>query len=159
MSTYFALLESKKVAHKCKFVKQKAAELDIYPVYLPPYSPQLNPIEYIWIKYKKRLSLVFVKNYADNYNSVVVQGRFNGWHARHSDWSAGSFGIHRGARRTVACGGDLIDFNSQMSPTILNGSCLLQLFALLKKLLVIEHGTIYIFFTYAPSWTYLTKTE
>ena len=49
-------------AHKSKLVKQKAAELDIYLVYLPPYSPQLNPIEYIWKSIKRVLSLVFVKN-------------------------------------------------------------------------------------------------
>ena len=49
-------------SHKSKLVRQKAAELDIYLVYLPPYSPQLNPIEYIWKSIKRRLSLVFVKN-------------------------------------------------------------------------------------------------
>ncbi len=49
-------------AYKSKFVKQKADELDIYLVYLLPYSPQLNPIEYIWKSIKRVFSLAFVRN-------------------------------------------------------------------------------------------------
>jgi len=49
-------------AHKSKLVRQKAAELDIYLVYLPPCSPQLNPIEYIWKSIKRVFSLAFVRN-------------------------------------------------------------------------------------------------
>ncbi|GAB6163940.1 hypothetical protein JCM12298_31000 [Desulfothermus naphthae] len=31
-------------SHKSKVVREKASELDIYLVYLPPYSLELNPI-------------------------------------------------------------------------------------------------------------------
>lgn len=34
-------------SHKSKLVKQTAEDLDIYFVFLPPYSPDLNPIEFI----------------------------------------------------------------------------------------------------------------
>ncbi len=37
-------------------VKQRAEELDIHFVYLPPYSPDLNPIEFGWKDLKRELS-------------------------------------------------------------------------------------------------------
>ncbi len=48
-------------SHKSTMVKEIAKELGIYLVYLPPYSPDLNPIEYIWKSVKRLLSLSFVK--------------------------------------------------------------------------------------------------
>jgi transposase len=33
--------------HKAKMVREKASELNIELIYLPPYSPDLNPIEYL----------------------------------------------------------------------------------------------------------------
>ena len=48
-------------SHKSTIVKEIAKELGIYLVYLPPYSPDLNPIEFIWKSLKRVLSLVFVK--------------------------------------------------------------------------------------------------
>ena len=39
---------------------QKAKELDIYLVFLPTYSPDLNPIEFIQKSIKRVLSLSFV---------------------------------------------------------------------------------------------------
>jgi putative transposase len=47
-------------SHRSKLVMQKAKELDIYLVFLPPYSPDLNPIEFIWKSIKRVLSLSFV---------------------------------------------------------------------------------------------------
>jgi transposase len=41
--------------HKAKSVREKALELDIILIYLPPYSPDLNPIGSIW-KSIKRIS-------------------------------------------------------------------------------------------------------
>ena len=35
-------------SHKSKEVQDSAEERDIKLVYLPPYSPDLNPIEFIW---------------------------------------------------------------------------------------------------------------
>jgi len=34
--------------HHAKAVKIRAEELNIYFIYLPPYSPDLNPIEFGW---------------------------------------------------------------------------------------------------------------
>lgn len=59
-------------SHKSEIVRDKAKELGIYFVYLPPYSPDLNPIEYIWKSIKRVLSLVFVKN-LDDMKSVISQ--------------------------------------------------------------------------------------
>ena len=36
--------------------------LDIELIFLPPYSPQLNPIELIWKSIKKVISRTFVKD-------------------------------------------------------------------------------------------------
>ena len=49
-------------SHKSGLVRQKAKELGIYLVYLPPYSPNLNPIEFIWKSIKRVLSTAFVPN-------------------------------------------------------------------------------------------------
>ena len=40
-------------SHKSGLVRQTAKELGIYLVYLPPYSPNLNPIEFIWKSIKE----------------------------------------------------------------------------------------------------------
>jgi transposase len=52
-------------SHKSALVRQKAKELDIYLVYLPSYSPNLNPIEFIWKSIKRVLSISFVPNLAE----------------------------------------------------------------------------------------------
>ena len=44
---------------------QKAKELDIYFVFLPAYSPDLNPIEFIWKSIKRVLSLSIVHDLED----------------------------------------------------------------------------------------------
>lgn len=38
----------------------KALELNISLVYLPPYSPDLNPIEFIWKSVKRQISNTFI---------------------------------------------------------------------------------------------------
>jgi len=48
------------VTHHAKAVVTKAAELDIVLVFLPPYSPQFNPIELIWKTIKARISGMFI---------------------------------------------------------------------------------------------------
>ncbi len=60
-------------SHKSELVKDKAIELGIYLVYLPPYSPDLNPIEYIWKSIKRILSLIFAKN-LDDMKNIISQG-------------------------------------------------------------------------------------
>jgi len=48
-------------AHRTENVAITAEILDIELVFLPPYSPQLNPIEIIWKFIKKVVSHTFVK--------------------------------------------------------------------------------------------------
>jgi len=60
-------------SHKSKAVKDKARDLGIYLVYLPPYSPDLNPIEYIWKSVKRVLSLIFVTS-LDEMKEVISAG-------------------------------------------------------------------------------------
>lgn len=42
--------------HKAKALVVLCCELEIHLIYLPPYSPDLNPIEYLWKDGKKELS-------------------------------------------------------------------------------------------------------
>ncbi|MFZ2071794.1 MAG: transposase [Halobacteriota archaeon] len=43
-------------SHRAGDVLKEAEKLGIYLVFLPPYSPDLNPIEFVW-KSLKRLNL------------------------------------------------------------------------------------------------------
>ena len=49
-------------AHRTENVAITAEILDIELVFLPPYSPQLNPIELIWKSIKKVVSRTFIKD-------------------------------------------------------------------------------------------------
>lgn len=49
-------------AHRTENVAITAEMLDIELVFLPPYSPQLNPIELIWKSIKKIISRTFIKD-------------------------------------------------------------------------------------------------
>jgi putative transposase len=44
--------------HHAYAVKQKARELDIHLLFLPPYSPKYNPIEFLWKDGKRELSAI-----------------------------------------------------------------------------------------------------
>jgi putative transposase len=44
--------------HHARLVKQKARELDIHLLFLPPYSPKYNPIEFLWKDGKRKLSAI-----------------------------------------------------------------------------------------------------
>lgn len=44
--------------HHARSVRQKAIELDIHLLYLPPYSPKYNPIEFLWKDGKRKLSAI-----------------------------------------------------------------------------------------------------
>jgi len=48
--------------HKAKLVREKANELNIELVYLPPYSPDLNPIEYLWKSIKRSISISVIED-------------------------------------------------------------------------------------------------
>ena len=49
-------------SHKAGIVRDCAENLNIVLVYLPTYSPDLNPIEYIWKDAKREVSKTFIKN-------------------------------------------------------------------------------------------------
>jgi len=51
-------------------VKAKAKRLGIELVFLPPYSPDLNPIEYIWKSIKRGISTTFVRHMDDMRNTI-----------------------------------------------------------------------------------------
>jgi len=52
-------------SHRSRLVRDKARELGLYLVYLPPYSPDLNPIEFIWKSIKRILSVSTVRDLCD----------------------------------------------------------------------------------------------
>jgi len=53
------------VTHKSRKVRQIAQKLGIFLVYLPPYCPDLNPIEFIWKSIKRVISSMFIRNLED----------------------------------------------------------------------------------------------
>jgi len=59
-------------SHKAEAVKDKAKGQGIYLVYLPPYSPDLNPIEFIWKSIKRVISLKLIKQ-MDELKAVVKE--------------------------------------------------------------------------------------
>jgi len=48
--------------HKAKKVREYAKELNIVLIYLPPYSPDLNPLEYLWKSIKRIISISEIEN-------------------------------------------------------------------------------------------------
>lgn len=52
-------------SHKAKDVLDEAERLGIHFVFLPPYSPDLNPIEFAWKSLKKLISEVFIESVED----------------------------------------------------------------------------------------------
>ena len=52
-------------SHRSKVVRDKAKELGLFLVYLPPYSPDLNPIEFIWKSIKRILSVSSIGDECD----------------------------------------------------------------------------------------------
>ena len=57
-------------SHRSRLVRDKAKELGLYLVYLPPYSPDLNPIEFIWKSIKRILSISNVRDLCDMKNII-----------------------------------------------------------------------------------------
>lgn len=49
-------------AHVAKKTNAFAESLNITLIFIPPYSPQLNPIEFIWKSIRRKISQIFVKS-------------------------------------------------------------------------------------------------
>lgn len=64
------ILDNAKI-HKAKIVQEYCQENQIILVYLPPYSPNLNPIEFMWKDLKKRLS----EYYQENVDNLKIIGQ------------------------------------------------------------------------------------
>lgn len=52
-------------SHHATDVRQAAKANDIELVFLPPYSPNLNPIEFIWKSIKRVVSVNFISSLDD----------------------------------------------------------------------------------------------
>lgn len=57
-------------SHKAKAVAKEANRLAIELVFLPPYSPDLNPIEFIWKSIKRVISTTSVRHMDDMRNVI-----------------------------------------------------------------------------------------
>jgi len=82
-------------SHKSSIVRETIEKLDIYLVFLPPYSPDLNPIEFIWKSIKQVLSLEFVTDLESMKRLISDQ-----WHALSSSISYAKGWIRRFLVRT-----------------------------------------------------------
>ena len=49
-------------SHKTELCAKTAREQGIYLVFLPPYSPDLNPIEFVWKSVRRIVSKFFIKS-------------------------------------------------------------------------------------------------
>ena len=59
-------------AHRARLTRQTAISLGIDLVFLPPYSPFLNPIELVWKSLKRGLSPLIVES-ADHFRALVTE--------------------------------------------------------------------------------------
>lgn len=55
------ILDNSKSHHADKTIR-KAKELNIILLFLPPYSPDLNPVEFIWKTIKREVSVNFIQS-------------------------------------------------------------------------------------------------
>ena len=55
------VLDNSRSHHADKTVR-KARELKITLVFLPPYSPDLNPVEFVWKTIKREVSIRFIQS-------------------------------------------------------------------------------------------------
>lgn len=74
-------------SHRSKMVREFACQKNIHLVYLPPYSPDLNPIEQIWRAIRRYISTIFVQNVAhlqsliseEFFDIVMKKSYIKGW--------------------------------------------------------------------------------
>ena len=74
-------------SHRAKLVQEFALNNKICLVYLPPYSPDLNPIEQIWRAIKREISETFILNFSHLtsiiseafYDLITKKSYYEGW--------------------------------------------------------------------------------
>jgi transposase len=64
-------------SHHAKLTTETAAQLNIDLVFIPPYSPDLNPIEYIWKTIKRELSPLFIETQEQLQNIIEKHFKIN----------------------------------------------------------------------------------
>lgn len=69
-------------SHKAKIARQYAEDHGINLIYLPPYSPDLNPIEFIWKSIKREVSCEFIRDVDHMKN--LIRDNFYRFSARRS---------------------------------------------------------------------------
>jgi len=57
-------------SHKAKKTMEKAEDLGIGLVFLPPYSPDLNPIEHVWKSLKREISTEFFQTKEEFHSAI-----------------------------------------------------------------------------------------
>ena len=63
-------------SHRSYLVRDFARANNIHLVYLPPYSPDLNPIEQIWRAIKREISPVIIKDYC-HLTSLILEAFYD----------------------------------------------------------------------------------
>jgi len=58
--------------HRSKFTTKTAENLNIKLVYLPPYSPDLNPIEFVWKSIKREISPLLINNLEELRENIKI---------------------------------------------------------------------------------------
>lgn len=61
-------------SHRAEYSVKYAKECGIKLVFLPPYSPDLNPIEFIWKSIKRVISRSFIKDL--DFMKAIISERF-----------------------------------------------------------------------------------
>jgi len=63
-------------SHRSKMVQEYARQNNIHLVFLPPYSPDLNPIEQIWRAIRRFISTIFIKDLS-HLKSIICEEFFD----------------------------------------------------------------------------------
>lgn len=59
-------------SHKTDLCVKTATDNGIYLVFLPPYSPDLNPIEFVWKSVRRIISKFFIKSQKHLHDIIVT---------------------------------------------------------------------------------------
>ena len=74
-------------SHRYKLVREFAEENNILLVFLPAYSPDLNPIEQIWRAIKREISKIFIRDFShliaiieeEFFDRIMRKSYVSGW--------------------------------------------------------------------------------